>query len=164
MLGMGTIAEETSCAIIVTANVKKIHAEMTARIDVVVFLNKVENIRLRASQKPTYSMVRNVKAIVPMNSGAVGPKPIIGIAMPVIMPTVLTTISDNAANPARNFPLITASLKIGWESSTDSEPLERSLQIASKPSASPIMGPKSIMKYVNGMPPEPPEKIAVKLD
>ena len=52
-LGTGTSAEDTSVAMMVIANVKNIHAEMTASIDVVVFLNRVENIRLRASQNPT---------------------------------------------------------------------------------------------------------------
>ena len=72
-----------------------------------------------------------VNTIVPVISAAVGPKPMIGIASPVIIPTVLTIISDKAAKPARNLPLITSSLKIGCESSTDREPLVRSLHIAS---------------------------------
>ena len=52
-VGTGVRAEAIRLARMAMAKVKKIHVEITASIDVVVFLKRVENIRLRASQNPT---------------------------------------------------------------------------------------------------------------
>ena len=51
-LEYGTSAVATRLAKRDKAKTKKIHMEMTASMDVVVFLNSVENIILNASQNP----------------------------------------------------------------------------------------------------------------
>lgn len=62
---------------------------------------------------------------------------------------ILSNIIAMVAKPAKNFPLIKESRKIGWDKIMLIVPWERSELMASKPKIIPINGPKKPIKKVN---------------
>jgi len=76
---------------------------------------------------------------------------------------VLTANNERAPIPARNLPLITASLNIGWERITERLPWAHSRLMASNPKDKPMMGPNRNIKYMKENPdPKYPENMFMK--
>ena len=85
-------------------------------------------------------MLRARKAISLATSSELGGTPIILSPAPATSKTMLVMIIAMVTTPAKNLPLITASLKMGWDRRRPKVPLFFSSFMASKPRAMPIIG------------------------